>query len=144
MVPLAWLALVSVSVDLQPATYGSPSRVFELTVDPTDRAGLGPSLSRLSRGGTQVWARELPFTFQEAVVDDQGTAAGFGYVGTPPYGRDKEFFVAIVGADGVVAYEERVQMQPSRFLHTDPDPKAAGACCSLSSGASSCVSRTPT
>jgi hypothetical protein len=61
---------------LQPFTVASPSGEWSLRVDPSSRVGAGKSTIVISKHGVVQWTGEQPFTFREAVVDDQGVSAG--------------------------------------------------------------------
>jgi len=62
---------------VQPWTYRSPSGAFELSVDPSSRYGSGAAHCEMSRAGERVWAREVEFTFLDALVNDDGSAAAY-------------------------------------------------------------------
>jgi hypothetical protein len=118
---------------LNPTTYVSPSGVYSLAVDPTDRYGRGPADYRLTKDGKTVWARRLPYTFWQASVADSGRAAGYAYThgwrGFSEAGGDAgpgEFIVAVLSAEGKPLGEEKHARQRSRFLHSAPDPRATG------------------
>jgi hypothetical protein len=88
---------------LDPKRYESPSARYTLEVDPSDPQGKGPARYRLSLEGKEVWSAERPFTFWDAVVTDDGEAAGFAYsLGIRGIGDSDEFVIAIFGADGEV------------------------------------------
>ncbi|MBX3356822.1 MAG: hypothetical protein KF745_00185 [Phycisphaeraceae bacterium] len=89
---------------LQPKTYFSPSGEYSLYVDPSHLHGIGPGRYTLKRRGDTVWSKDVPFTFWEAVVSDDGRAAGYAYShgfqgwGAPAgYG---DLIVALIGDNG--------------------------------------------
>ncbi len=84
---------------LPPRTYFSPSRAWSLFVDPSHRYGGGKSTITISRQGKVQWAGEQPFTFHEAVINDEGVSAGYGYT-HGEWADDGEMVIAIVGASG--------------------------------------------
>ncbi|HEX6882413.1 MAG TPA: hypothetical protein VF530_03470, partial [Planctomycetota bacterium] len=98
---------------LQPWTYRSPSGRVELFVDPTDRFGAGPARCRLRRGEAVAWERELPFTLVDALVQEDGAVAGYGYSegGTRLSG---ELVIAVLAPDGRERGGERIQRVPGR------------------------------
>jgi sugar lactone lactonase YvrE len=122
-------------VVLNAKTYASRSGEFSLEVDPSTMYGQGEAAYRLSRGGKEVWAAKQPFTFWEAVVSDDGTAAGFGYEygprGFAPGGRGADrspgkFYIAVLAPDGKTRRLDAVDRAESRFLHDTPNPLASG------------------
>lgn len=109
----------------QPYEVRSASGVWRAAIDPSTRTSAGPGLVRVERGGELAWERELPFTFVEAVLADDGTLAGYGYSGgvwgwTP----EGEFLVAIVDARGVIRLDDRSRSTRGGFgaSHTDLHP----------------------
>ena len=66
---------------LDPKTYRSPSGTCELHVNPSTIYGQGKGAYRMTRNGTEVWARELAFTLWDAALTDDGTVAGYAYSG---------------------------------------------------------------
>lgn len=109
---------------LQPTTYRSPSGEYELLVDPSSRHGEGKGSYRMSFRGEELWSRVHPFTFQQAVVADDGSSAGYAYSdGMRGLGK---FVVAILGPSGRVRASELVDRTGSRFVHSAPDPRASG------------------
>jgi hypothetical protein len=116
-------------------TYTSPSGEFSLEVDPSTMHGQGEASYRLSRGGKEVWAAKHPFTFWEAVVNDDGTVAGYAYQygprGFAPGGRREDpkpgkFYIAILAPDGKPRRVDATDREDSRFLHDAPNPLATG------------------
>ncbi|MGV3614846.1 MAG: hypothetical protein ACO1SV_05870 [Fimbriimonas sp.] len=108
---------------LNPKTYRSPSGRFSLRINPSSPRGTGGAEYRLSEGGRARWSAKLPFTLSDAVVADDGRVAGYGNDGDF---RNRVFIVAILDADGKTLHTKRHAISPSRFLHTDGDPKATG------------------
>ena len=64
---------------LNPKTYKSPSGEFELYVDPSTIYGQGAGSYRMTRGGVEVWSKQLPFTLWDAEVAKDGLVAGYAY-----------------------------------------------------------------
>lgn len=111
---------------LDPTDYQSPSGRFSLHVEPTERHGAGPARYSQQRGEETVWAGELPFTLQKAVVDDLGRVAGYGYSkGSAIQFDPGDFLLAVIAADGTASALERTPRVESRYLHAHADPKAA-------------------
>jgi hypothetical protein len=114
---------------LNPTTYSSPSCEYRLLVDPTEMHGRGPGTYRLTRSGREVWAGERPYTFYQAAVADDGTAAGYAYtegIGGTYARRTDEFLVVILDPAGKERLRHATARKWSNFLHVDPDPKADG------------------
>ena len=112
---------------LDPKTYASPSGQYVLHVDPTRENGGGPGRYRMTRGGEELWAKTLPFTYWEAAVTDRGEAAGFAYTeGGRDYGAEGQFVAAVLAPDGVVRAAHHTDRTHSRYFHTPPNPLAAG------------------
>jgi hypothetical protein len=110
---------------LQPKSYSSPSGEWRLEVDPSSPRGAGPAQVAVTRGGQPVWEAELPFTFWEARAADTGHCAGYGYTSGKPDTLN-EIFVAILGPDGKLLLDERIEMIGSRALHGADGPIPLG------------------
>jgi sugar lactone lactonase YvrE len=109
---------------LQPSTHRSPSGTYELFVDPARRGGVGPGRYRLTRAGLPVWEHEHPFTFERALVLEDGTAAGYGYL------RGK-LVLAVLAPDGRVQAREEVDQHASRWVDAGtPEPWVQRLCSS--------------
>ena len=107
-----------------PATYASPSGRFRLEVNPTLQSGDGSARYRLTKGGREVWAGERPFTFRDAAVAEDGTAAGFGYSSSGQLWGS--FNVGILSPTGRVRLaEEHPRTTPPHF-HASPNPLGTG------------------
>ena len=118
-------ASVALAADLQPRTYVSPDGTYALTVNPGERSGAGPGTYTLKHGSQQQWSIALPFTLQDAVVDDQGHFGGYAY--TNGRGNDDgEFVAAIVGTDGRILAQQREPRSPSHYLHVRGNPHVEG------------------
>lgn len=98
---------------LQPYQVVSPDGTYQIEVKPTTRFGSGPGATTLTnrKTGEVAWKRELPFTFWQACVNDQGIVGGYAYskgpMGGEPWGSDGgEFLVRILDVKGGVVYEE--------------------------------------
>lgn len=79
------------AVDLQPRSYTSQSGEFVLSVNPGDRSGAGKSTYTLTRGTKPQWSIELPFTFWDAAISNDGTFGGYAY--SAGYDRDAGDFI---------------------------------------------------
>ena len=123
--------------DLQPTAYTSPSGTWELFVDPLDRTGRGPSRCRSSRSGVEAWSAELPFTFQAAVMDERGIAAGYAF--TEGHAKEGQLLVVILSETGQPVFEERIpQRENSSCYSFSADPNVLGLLPSSPSSAGSC------
>jgi len=124
----AWALLTSAQLGpeppLQPATYRSPSGEYELFVDPTSRHGEGAGRYRMSYQGEELWSLEHAFTFQKAVVADDGSSAGYACSeGLRGLG---ELVVAVLGPTGKVRSQESFGRESSRYVHGAPNPRVHG------------------
>jgi len=118
---------------LNPRHYRSPSGKYLLHVDPADRYGRGDAAYRVAKSGEDVWSDRLPFTLHEAGITDDGVVGGYAYThGSGGFGKaglgegPGEFLVVIIDAGGKIRLKESTQREASRFLHTAPNPAAAG------------------
>lgn len=112
---------------LQPTTYASPSGSYTLLVDPSARLGSGPGRYALRREGVLVWERELPYTFREAVLSDEGFAAGYAYTaGERDFDALGDFVVAILAPDGHELRKDSERRRKSPYLDSFSDPLALG------------------
>src|SRR5262245_24986900 len=93
-------AVLSRDALVQPGSYRSPSGAFELFVDPTDPQGAGSATCRLSHAGQVVWEHEVPFTFFDALVRDDGSSGGCA--ATEGVDGAGELVFAILAPDGTV------------------------------------------
>ena len=103
---------------LQPFQITSPDGAYLFEVKPTHRYGSGPSMATLSKGGTKevVWKRELPFTFWQACVNNDGKVGGFAYskgpMGGDPWTNSSDdnsagdFLVRLLDRNGTSVFEE--------------------------------------
>lgn len=98
---------------LQPYQVRSADGTWLLDVKPSHRYGSGPSTATLIRQetGEVKWKQELPFTFWQCCVNEEGYVGGYGYtkgpMGGEPYGEDGgDFVVRILDPNGVVGYAE--------------------------------------
>lgn len=107
---------------VQPASYSSLSGAYVLEVDPSTRQGAGPGSYRLLRDGELVWEGERPFTLVDAVVGDDGMTAGYAY--TQGLEGQGELVFALLAPDGSLRGEWREAQVRSRYLHSDPTPRA--------------------
>jgi hypothetical protein len=74
---------------VNPATYKSPSGVYALSIDPSDRYGRFAAKYRVTRSSNEVWSATLPFTFFRACITDAGDVGGYGYTrGEYGYGNE--------------------------------------------------------
>ena len=115
-------------------SYTSALGRYSLEVDPTDLYGRGQSRCRLTENGREVWAADLPFTFSEAVVTDDGTVAGYGYKhGLGGWAKQGginegpgEARIAILDARGGFRLDEKIPRERSLALHAGPEPTVSG------------------
>ena len=117
---------------LNPRTYTSPSGEYVLSVDPSTMYGQGEGQYRLTRAGSEVWAKSLPFTLWEAAVTDEGVVAGYAYSNgvhgfPPPEERAEtnredwngEFHVVIIDPAGNLRLNDHEKRAHSRFVDDD-------------------------
>ncbi len=110
---------------LDPKRYASPSGQFVLEVDPSERFGAGPGKYRLLKDNVEVWSGERPFTFWDAVVADDGAAAGYAYtMGWHDRGGAGEFTAFVLGPTGDLVRRESEARKPA---HTDGPPSPLGS-----------------
>jgi len=105
---------------LQPYQVVSPKGTWLLDVKPSDRHGGGPSSATLSNKNTGeiVWKQELPYTFWQCCVTDDGFVGGYGYskgleIGFPPGDVGGEFLVRILDPKGDVIHAETTRIEVS-------------------------------
>ncbi len=120
----------------QPTNYVSPSGVYALYVDPADRYGEGGAKYRLSKNGVEVWSGEKPYTLREAVVTDEGLAAGFAYRTGPkqeelegqprpvggPQNPPEYLHIVVFGADGREVLNDVTERVHPPYLSEPPSP----------------------
>ncbi|MGB7325448.1 MAG: hypothetical protein WBD31_11310 [Rubripirellula sp.] len=115
---------------VQPSVQASPSRQFELSIDPSDRYGQGAAAYRMSRGDAKVWSSTLPFTLVDVSVTNAGEVIGYaysdGYRGFAKGDGYGDFRVVILAPDGSPRLNEATERTGSRYLHEAPDPKCIG------------------
>jgi hypothetical protein len=108
----------------------SPSGEYELTVKPRYGRGQSPAHYRMVRNGQEVWSAELPFSFLDAGVTDDGAVAGYGRSLVDKCGEQiemgSEFVVAFIDSSGEVMrasrYPRWVRGYPYGFgLMMDPE-----------------------
>ena len=100
---------------LQPYQVSSDNGAWLLDVQPSHRYGKGPSTAKLIRKetGEIAWKQELPFTFWQCCVSDEGHVGGYAYSNGPMGGEPRnstnengEFLVRILDPSGKVKYSE--------------------------------------
>lgn len=100
---------------LQPYQVSSDNGAWLLDVQPSHRYGKGPSTAKLIRKetGEIAWKQELPFTFWQCCVSDEGHVGGYAYsngpMGSEPRNstnENGEFLVRILDPSGKVKYSE--------------------------------------
>jgi hypothetical protein len=106
---------------LQPYTRASASGEWSIAVDPSTRDGAGKSTLRISRNGVVQWTGEKPFTFQDAVIDDSGTSAGYAYTGGLESGEGV-LAVAVLDAQGKTLLVDETPREPRSSNHMPPQP----------------------
>lgn len=111
---------------VQPATYTSPDGSWTLDVDPTARYGEGPGRYELKHSGKTAWSGSRPVTLHDAIVTDDGIAAGYAYSDGVDGREDGTFHVVIFAPDGSTRLDESTRREGSRFMHTAPNPNASG------------------
>lgn len=128
LVPVVVPASQSAPDILDPKTYHSPSGYWQLTVDPSDRYGAGEARYDLQRGGETLWAITLPFTFQDAVVSDDGKTAGYAYSRGHWVRFDDlgDFIVAMLGTDGQVDILDSIPRREAMVFHSPTHPSGNG------------------
>ncbi len=123
---------------VNPATYLSPSQVYQLDVDPTEPDGSGAARYRLTHRGSVAWESELPFTWYDAVVTDDGVAAGVAYsrgIMGGPYGEeDGDLRFVVLDPTGEVRFERTETRTESRAMHSQPVPQSRGVLLDTSNG----------
>lgn len=111
---------------LQPYQVSSPEGSWLLDVKPSHRYGSGPSSATLihKKTGEIAWKQELPFTFWQCCVNEDGYVGGYGYTKGPmggdpyTYGEDGgEFIVRILDPKGVGIYAETTRRGAVFFAH---------------------------
>lgn len=111
---------------LHPYERASASGEWVLQVDPSERYGAGAARCHLTRAGEIAWERELPFTFRDVVLADDGTVAGIASTNGIGLGQfEGELVVAILAPDGTLRSSERVPYElsaPHRMIY----PRAEG------------------
>lgn len=123
---LAPVATAQFGSALQPRTYTSPDARGSLFVDPTQPSGGGPGKYEYRHDGAVVWAGELPWSFADAVLADDGTVAGFAYPDGGGGALRGSFHAVVLGPDGTTRLDDVTQREGSRFLHTPSNPLGAG------------------
>jgi hypothetical protein len=105
---------------LQPYQAVSPKGTWLLDVKPSDRYGSGSSTTTLSNKNTGeiVWTKELPYTFWQCCVTDDGFVGGYGYskgleFRFPPEKESGEFLVRILDPKGDVIHAETTRSELS-------------------------------
>ncbi|MBI2841520.1 MAG: hypothetical protein HYX75_24655 [Acidobacteria bacterium] len=111
---------------LDPQVYRSPSGVAVLSVDPSEKDGRGPATYRMLRDGKERWAGKRPFTLFDAVVTDEGVAAGYAYTeGLQGYRDPGKIRIVILTPDGSTRMEELVD-RPLIPIDLPPHPCVLG------------------
>ena len=103
---------------LQPYRRTSPDGRWELSVDPSDRRGVGPARYRCTHDGNAAWSGEKPWTFWDAIVTNEGFSAGYAYA--------EEFHAVILAPDGMVRLDDARTRESSRFMHMPANPLGNG------------------
>lgn len=136
-VAVLWSACVPSSANqwfgdscVDPKTYRSPSGAFELFVDPSEPVGHGSARYRMTRSGSEVWAKELDCTLLEAAVSDEGVVAGYAYArrseSVADAGPTDLLCTLIVDPHGALRLNASVKRSGSDYLHELPNPLVAG------------------
>ncbi len=113
---------------LQPRTYASESGAWSVHLDPTSHHGEGEGRYVATHADRTAWSDTLPFTFQDAVLDDSGWLAGYAYThGLAGLdGEPGDLVVALVSPTGEVVWSDATERRPSRDLHAAPEPTVVG------------------
>lgn len=115
---------------VNPTTYSSESKEFQLSVNPTDRYGRGGADYVMTKNGEKVWASNLPYTLLSVKVTKFGEVVGYSYShGIEGFGStnsEGDFRVVILAPNGTPRLNEATDRQPSNFLHTSPNPISKG------------------
>lgn len=126
LIPLL-LVVLSTSPELQPKTYVSPSGLWSLRVEPEERSGTGGASYVMTTGVETAWKAQRPFALWDAVVGDDGSVAGYAYVGKPiDAGSGGELRLVLFSPSGSLLLEERRERTGSRFMHQSANPVALG------------------
>lgn len=133
MLALVWMVLTTAGQanpqsilppPLQPTVYHSPSKQFALLVQPSERDGAGHAEYRLTRDGKEVWTGELPFTFREAVVRDDGEIGGAALSGG--YRAHGHIVFAVVDAKGTPRWRSEQERYSDGAIHGGSEPILRG------------------
>ncbi len=111
---------------LEPTTYTSSDGTWTLHVDPTARHGEGAGRYELKHAGKVAWSGSRPITLHDAVVTDEGIAAGYAYSDGVDGRENGTFHVVIFAPDGSTRLDESTRREGSQFMHTAPNPNASG------------------
>ncbi len=112
---------------LQPYSCTSTDGRWSLAVEPTRRDGGGAGRYRCTHDGKLAWEGEKPWTLWEALVTDDGFAAGFAYsAGWRDPRSTGSFHAVILAPDGAVRLDESHPREASRVMHSPPNPLGRG------------------
>ena len=112
---------------LQPFARSSSDGQWSLSVDPTQRDGGGSARYRCTHAGALVWEGERPWSFSEALVTNEGLAAGCAYSRAAAEPRQPgALHLVILAPDGSTRLDEARERRASRVMHAGPVPVARG------------------
>lgn len=109
---------------VDPANYRSESGVYFVQVEPTERTGAGASRVRYWKEGKVAWSNEVPFTFVDAHIADDGTLCGVAASAGSRPGAGGDWVFAVLDPTGAIVVEEREPrvLGTDRSLEDDPRP----------------------
>ena len=124
LAPSAYAGYPVMVPTLQPYKVSSADGTWLLDVKPTHRYGSGPSSVTLihQKTGEVAWKQELPFTYWQCCVNNDGHVGGYGYtkgpMGGDPWGEEGgDFIVRILDPKGVVEYAETTSRGMGPMIH---------------------------
>lgn len=111
----------------QPTTYTSPSGVYSLFVDPSERMGGSSAMYRFSKDGEEAWSDQREYTLRAVSVTDRGFIVGIAYrsdqaKGNAGHDSRSYFHMVILGPRGETIVNEIAEQHPVH--HASPQPHA--------------------
>jgi hypothetical protein len=125
---LFWLVLLmpSTARSVDWKEYKSPSGKAILTVDPNSPDEKGAANYQMTVNGRQVWSGEKHFTFYDAVVTDDGLAAGYFYThGFDGISEGGKIRITLFDSQGKTLLEDSID-RPSFYPDSPPYPFVRG------------------
>jgi hypothetical protein len=112
---------------IQPCNLSSASGEWTARTDPSSKRGDGPSHISVWHGAERAWEAEVPFSFWDAQLSDEGQLAGYAFTeGRMSVGAKGEFVVALFGPDGRALREERQALTWAKHPDFPPNPYPLG------------------